>query len=119
MAEFSPGPYEAHFWDILDNQTLEPSGKQRMTIEYRVFSDISVGRALAELCFENKANAYLLARSWSMLALLEKALPMIQCEASNREAACDNSRYAIELRDLANEISAEIDKAYGKGVGDG
>lgn len=50
----------------------------------------------------------------SMLALLEKALPMIQCEASNREATLDYSLYSVELRNLANEIKTEIDKAYGR-----
>lgn len=59
----------------------------------------------------------------SMLILLEKAYPLIEEEAERRESAVapygkretEGDRYWSEMRDLANEISAEIDRARGKG----
>jgi hypothetical protein len=59
--KWTPGPWTVRFWDILDNRTLEPTGKRRTMIEYQIWPDIKVGRALAELCFENEANARLIA----------------------------------------------------------
>lgn len=56
----------------------------------------------------------------SMLALLEKAYPIIEEEAERRERVKDLSRiadpYWTEMGELRDAISAEIDKAYGKGV---
>lgn len=67
----------------------------------------------------------LIRRSPSMLALLEKAWPIIEVEAMNREEGGmlrDGEpvmgKYFTEMRELANEISAEIDRARGKGVSD-
>lgn len=72
---------------------------------------------------ESKRRANLFCASPSMLALLEKALPIIQAEAGRRSFAYapdkDTDSYWREMRDLANEISAEIDRARGKGVSDG
>lgn len=66
-----------------------------------------------------RSIARLIARSPSMLQLLEKAFPIIEEEAERREFAprtsvADESSYRSEMRDLANEISAEIDRAYGR-----
>lgn len=68
----------------------------------------------------------LISRAPSMLALLEKALPIIENEAGLREYSMSQhgedkcvTPYWSEMADLANEISAEIDKARGKGVSDG
>ena len=73
----------------------------------------------------------LIACAPSMLALLEKALPIIEEEAERRDFvkpspeylanASDNERqYLNEMRELADAISAEIDKAYGReGKSDG
>lgn len=61
----------------------------------------------------------------SMLALLEKALPIIENEAGLREFSMSQhgedkcvTPYWSEMRDLANEISAEIDKAHGRSAPD-
>ncbi len=67
-------------------------------------------------------NKPLIKRAPSMLTLLEKALPIIEEEAERRERASwtdTEGDYWSEMRELANEISAEIDKAKGKGVSDG
>jgi hypothetical protein len=68
-----------------------------------------------------EANARLIACAPSMLALLEKALPIIENEAELREASMHRhgedkcvTSYWTEMRELANEISQEIDKATGK-----
>jgi hypothetical protein len=72
---------------------------------------------------ECMANARLIARAPSMLALLEKALPIIEAEAEMRECGphCDSStteEYEREMREIANEIAQEIDRARGKGASD-
>lgn len=70
-------------------------------------------------------NKPLIKRAPSMLALLEKGLPLIETEADRRDSAMSNYEvigtdpYWTEMRVLADAISAEIDKAYGKGVSDG
>jgi len=71
-------------------------------------------------------EAILFQRASSMLALLEKAWPIIEVEAMNREEGGmlrDGEpvmgKYFTEMRELANEISTEIDRARGKGVSDG
>lgn len=56
----------------------------------------------------------------SMLALLEKILPMIQAEdvrrsAGKSSAVLPDEPYWTEAGELANEIQAEIDRAKGKG----
>lgn len=59
----------------------------------------------------------MIARSPSMLALLETALPIIEEEANRRDAAPHKGRiegYYSEMRDLATEISAEIERAKGE-----
>jgi len=67
---------------------------------------------------EAERLANLFVRSPSMFALFEKALPIIQKEAHRRDSALvsDGRRYWDEMRELANEISAEIDRARGKGA---
>lgn len=63
-----------------------------------------------------------IVEAMNMLTLLEKALPIIEEEAERRDAAPNKERiegYYSEMRDLADEISAEIDKAKGNGVSDG
>jgi len=72
-----------------------------------------------------EAASYILraCRSYrSMLALLEKALPIIDREAYARDDALqqsglnsEDSVYWTEMRALADEISAEIDRAKGRG----
>lgn len=64
------------------------------------------------------ANACLIRQSPKMLALLEKALPIIRAEADRRDAAPVKVAhgYWTEMDNLANEISAEIDRAYGREV---
>ncbi len=67
------------------------------------------------------AISRLIARAPSMLALLEKALPIIEAEADMRDAVpgapfSEREGYWVEMRDLANDISAEIDKAREKGA---
>ncbi len=61
--------------------------------------------------------------SLSMLALLEKALPIIEEEAKRRSYSYSPKQatdpYWTEMRELANEIAQEIDKARGKEVSDG
>jgi hypothetical protein len=69
-----------------------------------------------------KAIGELIARAPSMLALLEKAYPIIEEEAERRDMAMhgDSDRiytagdYWSEMHELADEISAEIDRARGK-----
>lgn len=76
----------------------------------------------------SQANARLIARAPSMLALLEKAYPIIEEEAQRRDfvkperhgdspqlTEAEYSYYA-EMRELANEIQAEITKAKGDSV---
>ena len=65
-----------------------------------------------------RAIGRLIARSPSMANLLEKVLPIIEEEAERREfMPSSNNReasYWREMREIANEIQAEIDKARGK-----
>lgn len=68
------------------------------------------------------ARARLIARSLDRQALLERALPIIEAEAERRQMAMqgDSDRiytagdYWTEMRDLANEIAAEIANANGE-----
>jgi len=69
-------------------------------------------------------NKPLIKRAPSMLGLLEKAWPIIAQEAERREDWGERHdamehQYVVEMRQLANEIAQEIDKARGKGVFDG
>ena len=66
-----------------------------------------------------RAIARLIARSPSMLQLLEKALPIIEAEANMRDAIpgapfSEREGYWVEMRELVKEFQAEIDKAKGK-----
>jgi hypothetical protein len=66
-----------------------------------------------------RAISHLIVRSPTMAKLLEKALPIIRAEAEMREAISgapfsDGEGYFTEMRLLANEIEAEINKARGK-----
>lgn len=66
-----------------------------------------------------RAISRLIARSPSMANLLEKALPIIEAEADMRDSIpgapfSEREGYWTEMRELANEIKAEIDKARGK-----
>lgn len=61
----------------------------------------------------------LIKQAPSMLALLEKALPIISQEAERREDwgerhNAESHQYATEMSHLRDEILAEIDKAYGR-----
>lgn len=78
-----------------------------------------------DIAARHDANARLIARSPSMLALLENLLPLIEAEAERRGAAltpyteaAETDPYWTEMQVAANQISAEIDKARGKGVSD-
>lgn len=67
----------------------------------------------------HKAIAALIARAPSMLALLEKALPIIEEEAERRECVLEprnTNGYYREMRELASEIQAEIDRATKGGI---
>lgn len=72
----------------------------------------------AILCDVNQARLFECAPS--MLALLEKAFPIIEEEAERRECVAHMSRiddpYWTEMRQLANTIQAEIAKAKGDTV---
>lgn len=66
----------------------------------------------------------LIARAPSMLALLEKAYPIIEEEAERRDNAYRGAEFSPgsywrEMAELRDAISAEIDRARGKGVSDG
>lgn len=67
----------------------------------------------------------LIARAPSMLQLLEKALPIIEEEAERRRSVHPDQfakaySYWSEMAELQDDISAEIDKAYGReGKSDG
>lgn len=75
-----------------------------------------------------RAISRLIARSPSMLAILEKALPIIEEEAQRRDFVKPERQgesnqltdaeynYYEEMRELANEIKAEIKEARGKGA---
>jgi hypothetical protein len=65
------------------------------------------------------AISRLIARAPSMANVLEKALPIIEAEADMRDAIPGapfsvREGYWVEMRELANEIKAEIDKTRGK-----
>src|SRR5262245_56982405 len=83
MDEFIPGPYIVVHRGPDKRKPLEirawktnPNAAQGPLI--CKMSDV-LGRSVAI------ANADLLSRSWSMLALLEKALPIIEAEADQRD----------------------------------
>lgn len=122
MANHTPGPW-AVGKSIANHQTViwkPEEGPYDPRVHAVAFTVIRDQRSMEEI----EANARLIARSPSMLALLEKALPIIEVEAERRDAApgapfSDREGYWREMRDLANEIAAEIDKARGKGVSDG
>jgi hypothetical protein len=70
---------------------------------------------------EGVRRANLFCASESMLALLEKAYPIIEEEAERRSFSyCpekdDDNPYWIEMAELRDALSAEIDRAYGKEV---
>lgn len=73
-SKHTPGPWTAHFWNNLDNGTLEPTGKRTIRIEHQVFPDIKIGRALATLDFDNEANARLIAAAPELLDALQDAM---------------------------------------------
>jgi hypothetical protein len=82
----------------------------------RVNSDVLIARVFGARA-KAEAFATLIARAPSMLILLEKAYPIIEEEAERREAAPGGhfiGGYYTEMRELANEIQAEIDRARGK-----
>jgi hypothetical protein len=58
----------------------------------------------------------LIRRAPSMLALLEKAYPIIEEEAERRTHSYSpkKDRYWVEMIELRDAISAEIDRARGK-----
>ena len=64
-------------------------------------------------------NKPIIRRAPSMLALLEKALPIIEEEAERRGSVSPDQSakaysYWSEMRELSHEIAVEIDKAYGR-----
>lgn len=68
-----------------------------------------------------RAISRLIARAPSMLTLLEKAWPIIEEEAERRAyemhlsaPASPKNEFWTEMRELANEIQAEINKAHGR-----
>ena len=116
MANHTPGPHK-----------LSPDGKYIDSPRGWIVEIVSWPTSPAAVkrgSEEYKANGYLFSRAWSMLALLEKRLEMIEEEAERRDQAFigdipSAQPYWTEMRDFANEIRAEIDKAKGKGVSDG
>lgn len=95
---------------------VAPNAQPRYQHEIKDYGGVLVAESIAP------CNKPVIRRAPSMLALLEKALPIIDAEAEDREAANHDEssfKYSSEMRDLANEISAEIDKAKGKGVSHG
>ena len=110
MAEHYPGPWidspEVSDAIIAPNMGDDPNG-----IKY--YGGTLVAETVAP------CNKPLIKCAPSMLALLEKALPIIEEEAERRDQACISDvpsvqPYWSEMRDLTNEISAEIDQAYGR-----
>jgi hypothetical protein len=110
MAKFTPGPWRVYGLEIVSEK--RPS-ICLMHLQFGRFPNDDP---------ETMANARLIARSPSMLALLEKAYPIIEEEAARRGimeyAKDDAGDYFTEMRDLANEVQAEIKKARGKEVKD-
>jgi hypothetical protein len=75
---------------------------------------------------EAERLATLLCRALSMLALLERALPLIEDEAGRRSAAmtfygnfAETDAYWTEMQVLADVIKAEIAKAKGESEKEG
>lgn len=118
MAKHTPGP-----WSISQKKT-DPD--DAYADEHYQISGAPFGHAapwIAQtygglLTGMAEANANLIAAAPSMLALLEKALPIIEAKA-NLRGDCDGGysaateNYYSEMRELANEISVEINKARG------
>jgi len=77
---------------------------------------INHDKAIAEVM----PRAHLISRAPAMLRLLEKAYPIVENEAENRECAPHDGKnpcpYWLEMRLLADEIRAEIDRAHGREV---
>ena len=115
MIQHTPGPWvDGNPSDAIVTKT-KPKGYDNTTLieEYG-------GYLIAETVAP--CNKPLIKRAPSMLALLEKALPIIDDEAERREMAPHQARhesYWTEMRDLANEISTEIDRARGRGASNG
>jgi hypothetical protein len=69
---------------------------------------------------QDYANAHVLSRAFTMLALLEEALPIVEVEAEASQREClppnwpDMEAYCSEMCDLADKIAAEIAKARGE-----
>jgi hypothetical protein len=119
MANHTPGPWymvREYDHDLCGDRwyiTQEPNGGPYWIAE--ILGQLPDG--------EEEANAHLIARAPSMLAILEKALPVVEAEAERRRVwglthNAQKHQYATEMRDLANEIQAEIDRARGKEVKD-
>lgn len=117
MANHTPGPwYQMRKYDheLCGDRwhiSQEPNGGPYWIAE--LFGQLPDGH--------EEANAHLISRAPSMLALLEKAYPIIEDEADRRGSwgerhNAQQHQYATEMRDLANEISAEIDRAHGREV---
>lgn len=110
MAKHFPAPWvDGNPSDAIVTKTM-PEGYNNTTLieEYG-------GYLIAETV--SPCNKPLIKAAPRMLALLEKALPMIEEEASRREyAPVEDGEgiggYWTEMRELANEISAEIYRAH-------
>jgi hypothetical protein len=125
MANHTPGP-----WHIRLNPDTDESLRAFADENYQISGQPNAAPWIAETFGGLRegvaeANAHLIARAPSMLALLERALPIIEREADARCDAMqqnglttDNSAYWIEMVELKREIQTEIDKVRGKEVKD-
>lgn len=91
---------------------IAPKATTKYEHEIKDYGGALVGESIAPW------NKPLIKAAPSMLALLEKALPIIEAKA-NLRGDCDGGysaateNYYSEMRELANEISVEINKARG------
>jgi hypothetical protein len=119
MAKHTPGPWR-HYHGKLRPQFPNliheiQDGNGNAIVQWTGFDGLDLPKK------QVAANAHLIAAAPSMLALLEKALPIISQEAERREDwgerhNAELHQYATEMSDLRDAIIAEIDKAHGKEV---
>lgn len=93
-------------------KTTIPDGRSHNDVDY--YGGYLIAESIPKQEYIN-----VISRSLAMLTLLEKALPLIEREAEQREqeiADIGDPSWPNTMRDLANKISTEINRARGKDI---
>ena len=107
MGKINPEDFHNQLWQNFTNYGLDNA-----VLSGSIIYDL--------VAITEKATESVFTSNTSMLALLEKALPLIENEAERREQAQADALvdgpYYTEMRTLADAIEDEIAKARGKQI---